>query len=483
MTDLTARAGPVRRILGAGVTEVLGPPDSAGVAGFRALLVRAPVDVPDRARIDLIAELERLKSAATAVQVRLAGAMAADATAAVTEPRVRTRAVRSVAGQVGLARRCSPARALTFVGLAQGLCDKLPSTLAALASGEISEWQATLVARETAVLAPQHRRDVDAELGPLLGSLGDRGVAAAARRLADRVDPGAVARRVKRAEADRRVTVRPAPGPLGCAMARFTATMPVAQAVGAYAGLRRHAESARNAGDPRGIGQLMSDELFTRLAANPAAQGSAESSAASASGSPGSVNVEVGLVMSERSLLRGGPDPAVLTDDQGRAVGHIPAFLARRLVADADRVWLSRLYAHPRTGELVAMDSARRTFSGRLRRLLVWRDQTCRTPWCEAPIRHADHVRAHASGGPTELGNGAGLCEACNYLKESPGWRTEVIGSPKHGQVIEFTTPTGHRYRSRPPRAPGHHPKTLDEHIEHHLDDRDDGVQPIDGAA
>lgn len=428
------------------------------------------VDLDDAERVDLIAALERLKSAAAAAQVRLVAAMAGERVARAVGAGQASQAVRSVAGQVGLARRVSPARAHTFVGLARLLVGDMPEVLGVLAAGEISEWQAVSVAREVVVLSPADRREVDAALAPRLGPLGDRGVAQEARRLVDRVDPGAVARRVRRAQEDRRVTVRPAPGPDGCAMARLTATMPVAQAVGAYAALRRQADWLRTRGDARGIGQVMSDELFARLTGT-----SAGSAVGGSLGSPtGGVGVDVGLVMSERSLLRGGGDPAVLTDQEGRAFAQVPAVLARALVREADRAWLSRLYAAPATGELVAMDSQRRTFTGRLRRLLVWRDQTCRMPWCEAPVRHADHVRPHAAGGPTELPNGAGLCESCNYLKDSPGWRAEVIATPGH--VLEFTTPSGHRYRSTPPPAPGHHPRSTAEQLERIVDDWDDGV-------
>ncbi len=414
------------------------------------------VAFPDRARVELIAELERVKSAAAAAQARLTAAMADEQLDLVEhgDERGRSRALRSVAGQVGLARRTSQTRSHSFVGLAQLLCADLPGTLTALAEGEISEWQATLVARETVVLSAADRRAVDRALAPRLGAMGDRRVAQEARRLADRVDSEACARRVRRAEADRRVTVRPAPGPAGCAMARLTATMPVAQAVAAYAGLRQHALSARSGGDPRGLGQLMSDELFTRLTGAPAGAGP---------------DLEVGLVMSERSLLHGGDDPAVITDSEGRAFAQVPAVLARRLVRDADRAWLSRLYANPDSGELVAMDARRRGFTGRLRTLLMWRDQTCRMPWCEAPVAHIDHIHGYAEGGQSELANGAGLCESCNYLKETPGWTATVIESSGH--VIEFATPTGHRYRSKPPPAPGHGP-------DRHDDDAQGGAVP-----
>ena len=51
------------------------------------------------------------------------------------------------------------------------------------------------------------------------------------------------------------------------------------------------------------------------------------------------------------------------------------------------------------------------------------RDQRCRTPYCDAPIRHRDHAEPHNRGGPTSALNGLGSCERCNYAKEAPGWR------------------------------------------------------------
>jgi len=128
-------------------------------------------------------------------------------------------------------------------------------------------------------------------------------------------------------------------------------------------------------------------------------------------------------------------------------------------------VWLRRLFAHPVTGELVAMDSKARFFRGGLRRFLVVRDEVCRTPWCDAVVRHADHVVPVAEGGRTSAENGNGRCEQCNYVKDSPGWSTEPhVGSPAAsdtgcqvgtGHQVETVTPTGHRYVSRPPPLPG----------------------------
>ena len=118
---------------------------------------------------------------------------------------------------------------------------------------------------------------------------------------------------------------------------------------------------------------------------------------------------------------------------------------------------LRRVYARPADGALVAMDSVARCFPAGLAQLIRLRDRTCRTPWCDAPIRHTDHVRPHAQAAPTSLVNGQGLCEACNHAKQAPGWSQQVVPGPRH-QVLT-TTPVGATYRSTAP--PGPRPATL----------------------
>jgi hypothetical protein len=103
----------------------------------------------------------------------------------------------------------------------------------------------------------------------------------------------------------------------------------------------------------------------------------------------------------------------------------------------------------------VAMDSRRRLFKGQLRRFLMLVHQTCANPYCDAPVRHADHIAPHRGGGPTSAANGAGLCEACNYTKDLPGWHAVVHTTSDGGTVVDLTSPTGHRHRSRAPAPPG----------------------------
>jgi hypothetical protein len=133
---------------------------------------------------------------------------------------------------------------------------------------------------------------------------------------------------------------------------------------------------------------------------------------------------------------------------------------------------LRRLYAASDSGQLVAMESRSRLFPRALAELIRLRDQTCRTPWREAPIRHTDHVVPYAEGGSTSLANGQGLCQACNHAKQAPGWSARPRpGPPGPVNQVEVTTPTGHRYRSAAPTVLGEAARPLATRLERRLSD------------
>ena len=403
-------------------------------------LGETPPDVDDAVRIDLIASLEALKGAAAAAQARITVAFDASQRAEQAARGVPAQEQgRGIAGQVALARKDSPVKGSRHLGLAKALVREMPHTLRALSRGDISEWRATLLVRETAVLSSEHRSEVDRRLSTRLATLGDRAVEREAKKVAYALDPGSVTRRTRGANADRRVSLRPAPD----TMSYLTGFLPVAQGVAVHAALRKHADAAKSAGDPRSRGQIMADTLVSRIT------GQEQASA---------VPVEVHLVMTARSLLAGADDPAHLI-----GYGPVPASLARQIILAPDdlarraQVWVRRLFTSPVTGDLVAMESHRREFSGQLRRFLVIRDDVCRTPWCDAPIRHADHVRRAADAGPTAAHNGQGLCERCNQTKEVVGWAASASRAGP-GAPVTVTTPTGHRYTSTAPDPPGDRP-------------------------
>lgn len=398
--------------------------------------------------VALIAALEDLKCRAEGAQVMASAAL--DRVQRDEQSVAEVPAAQQGKGlglQVALARRESHHRGRQHLGLATVLTNEMPCTLQALRAGRISEWRATLVARETACLSREHRGQVDRLLGDgdALHRASDRGLVGELRRMTYRLDAESVVSRRRRAESDRGVWLRPAPD----TMTYLTALLPVVEGVGVYAALTRAADTARAAGDERSRGQVMADLLVTRALGQP--------------GGRPQVPVMVNVVVSDQVLL-GGSD----TDGPGEVDGYgpVPGSLVRDLATGGPRaaVALRRLYARPADGGLVAMDSRSRCFPAGLAELIRLRDRTCRMPWCDAPIRHIDHVRPVADAGSTAASNGQGLCEACNHAKQARGWTQEVVAGPHHDVVTK--TPTGERHRSRAPVCP--RPAAVSQHPPDH---------------
>lgn len=482
--------------------------DASGLRSMQAAMSTVAAS-DDAARIDLIRALEEVKAAAAAAQAQLTvefdasqRAAARPCVSADPSPQAASRVTHSIGAQVGLARRESPHRGRRRVRFATHVVS-LPHTWARFRDGVLSEHRAGLIVDAIAHLNVEDQLMIDAELcadPATLEGIGDRRLAGWARRLAAELDPEAAARRASRSYAERRVSVRPCPE----GMAWFSALLPMCDAVGAAASLRRAALGAKAAGDPRTIAQLMADTLVVRVrdrgvpglivgdggsddpggtvgaeCGDPAAPADSADRGrrprdgaddpdpwpspgeAIAATTPSAPAFRVELIMTDTAFFGHDDSPAVVP-----GVGHLPAQLARDLIARSlteHTLWLRRLYAHPDTSEVVARDSTSRCFPPGLVGLIRLRDQTCRSPYCDAPIAHIDHVVPAARGGPTTLANGQGLCEACNYAKEVAGWSATAERAPgdrlddrlddwlDSPHVVVTRTPTGHRASSRPP--------------------------------
>ncbi|MEE6287833.1 DUF222 domain-containing protein [Georgenia sp. MJ173] len=417
--------------------------------------------------LDVVRALEDVKAATAAAQAVLVTSFERVRRDREKDEGVRAaRRGKGVSAEIALARRLSPHRAGRELALARKIVAGMPRTLAAMRTGALSERRAGLLAAETEAMDATERTTLDEQVctdPARFATWGDKRLTAEARRAAYELSPDAAAERTTKAAKDRRVTLRPA----AHGMAYLSALLPAAQALTCHSTLTRAADSAIATGDPRGRGQLMADTLIGYVT------GQFDSPA---------VPVQVQLVMTDHALLNDSNDPAVLP-----GYGTVPAPWARDLIARAlatDRptgVWLRQLFTHPTTGQLVAMTSRARTAPAGLATFITLRDgATCRTAWCDAPVRHIDHVVPHARGGPTTAPNLQGLCERCNYIKELPGWQarldgalgrlpgtapptphpigaTGAIGTGSSGTwpAVITTTPTATSYTTRPPPTTG----------------------------
>ena len=259
--------------------------DAFAIADLGESLLHVDCDGADAERIAQIRALEQVKAKAAATQVQIEIDFAASQRrkqAAAGVP-LAQRGL-GVGAQIAMARQDSPHKGARHVGFAEALRE-MPHVKAAMRAGQVSEWRATLVVRETACLKLGDRQHIDQTIAAnpsQLDGLGDQALVAKVKKLAAELDPASVAARTRRAVAQRHVSCRPAPD----TMCYLTALLPVGQGVAAYTALVKAAASALAPGDARGRGQIMVDTFVMRLTGQTAAT---------------DVPVEVDLVIRARS--------------------------------------------------------------------------------------------------------------------------------------------------------------------------------------
>lgn len=445
--DVAITTRLLRAIRAAVVTDSLDALTAALDAGTAAVSFDGdePGDGPDTG-LTVIQALEELKNAISARQAELtvscfAAQRARDEARNATLPDGRqideVDTARLVGSQLGLARRTSPSRGTRLLRLAQRLHADLPNTYAALRAGQISEWQASLVTRETKDLSSEDRETVDAAIAPELGCVSDWRLETTARELALSLDPEAATRRRVAAESGRHVTMRSAAD----SMARISALLPIADGMAIFTTLDQ-AASAPEEGDTRTRSQRMADELLARVTGG--------------GGSSPSPGVAVNLLVPLDALT--GDTPAYLD-----GCGPVPADVAREFIEKSGEK-LRRIFSAPGSGDLIAMESKARCYPGPLATFIRLRDQRCRSPHCGASITQIDHITPHARGGETSERNGEGYCARCNLVKEHPEMHVGGNGS-------ETTITTGGlRSTSRPPAPPGN-PPPVDSRVERRVID------------
>ncbi|MER6941504.1 HNH endonuclease, partial [Nocardioides sp. NPDC000441] len=168
------------------------------------LLAGPPTGASEGELVDWIARLEAVKCTAEAVQAEAAVRLDEAVRVRRAEAGLPARKLgEGVASQVALARRVSPERGAKLLGLAKVLIAEMPHTFALMKAGLFSQWQATILARETACLSLDDRMVIDHQLcatGPggepaRAVSMGLRQLENAAKKLAITLDQASVVAR------------------------------------------------------------------------------------------------------------------------------------------------------------------------------------------------------------------------------------------------------------------------------------------------
>ena len=432
----------------------------AGIAVLQELVTIDPFDLDESGRIDYLSALERqagwLQALMQNAIVAVAGAKAS------RSDDIFTGIDDAEREDVALALRLSGGSAQQRIDVARTITQHLPSTAAALATGEISLGHANAIAKESAEII---RAGATSE--QILE------VERIALAHAEFHTPNQVASQMKATiaklapiEFEEAVAVASERRSVDCypqadGMAQIVALLPAADAqvvmlaIDKLARLNKeHAIEEQNLRErqmsrftsgakvgsiadhidreaiaiARRIDAFRADAL-TQLANNYLASSAGEGLA---HGRPVTLNLTVDLA----TLLGLAENPGNL-----KGYGPIPASVARGLAADAK--W-RKFVTDPVTGEL--LDVGRNTYEPpqALKDFLTARDQICRFPHCRQPARVADidHVKPWDQGGETSQENMGMLCRRHHRMKTHGDWK---LKSYPDGSC-EWESPAGKKY-------------------------------------
>jgi hypothetical protein len=340
----------------------------------------------------------------------------------------RRSAYAEIALALGIADRTSDAR----VAVACDLVERLPGTVAAMCSGQVTLSRARVILEETVHLEAEQRAVVEETMLAKAAGLTPGNLRRSTRRLVEKLDAEAVVKRREAAKADRWLRFWELPD----GMAGLEARLSAADAAAVFGVIDELAHAARGPQDPRSIDQLRADALVD-VVLHPVDL-------------PDRVRYTINLTVPADVLLGAtGIDTLQAAAAAFTGTG-IDSDLAQAVAADA--TW-HRILTDPATGDVVDANPRRYRPSHRLAEHIRARDQHCRFPGCRQAAHRADidHTVPAEDGGPTIRRNLAALCRKHHRLKHLPGWRCEQTD---HGQLT-FTTPSGRTYRTRPPTAHG----------------------------
>ncbi len=326
------------------------------------------------------------------------------------------------------------------------LVHELPKTLDALALAKISYRHAVVIIEQARTLPAHVRTSFESSVLPDAERLPVTQFRRRAVSERERVHPDSIEDRKRSAVTDRRFAFEAEVD----GMAWLHHLLPAPHALAIHTRVTDIAQSLQGEGEQRTLAQLRSDvaaDLLLDGVPRDVFGGDAESRATSPTKSKKkraqAFGIRPRVVITVPALTAFG-----LSDEPGVLDGYglIDPETARRLAALAPS-WI-RLFTDPVTGAVLELGKKRYTVPKDLRTWLELRDQTCRFPGCgrAATRSDVDHTDGWATGGSTDVGNLACLCEPHHLMKHTTSWRVVQRGNG----VLDWRSPTGQVYTTRP---------------------------------
>jgi hypothetical protein len=394
-----------------------------GSAVLTPLAVLDPARLSHTGRVDALVALERQLAWLQARQHRLLAVMAADPAVATPAGELAKHWVRE---DVASALRLSPLTAADRLCLASELT-RLPATVDLLERGEITAGHARHLGEATMALDDPSAADVEARVL----AQAPQQTLANFRRAVTRAVLTAAPRDGEQRHAQAATARRVARAPQGDAMSTIWMLLPDPGATVFMTAIDALARRTRP-GDERTADQRRADAAI-QLALD-ALNGASSAELPREHRMRPTIHVTVAL----SSLLGLDEQPADL-----HGSGPIPAALARRIAADPSGTW-RRLVTDP-LGQLI--DYGRSTYRPPkdLTDHVIARDRTCRFPHCnrQACRCDLDHQTPWQRGRTTNAANLNTICCRHHHAKHDAGWTP----TRQPDGTIEWTSPTGHRYR------------------------------------
>ena len=159
----------------------------------------------------------------------------------------------------------SPVAAGRKVETAAALASRLPGTLAAMSTGALDSWRATIIVSELAEASPQTCAAVEALILPAVLSETPGGVTRRVRRVLARVDADAVRLRAAKERLERFVTACPSRVP---GLTSWAASLPAAESAACWAAIDDLAHRMRGDDPSRTLQQCRADALVDLMLTN-----------------------------------------------------------------------------------------------------------------------------------------------------------------------------------------------------------------------